>query len=160
MIPNRPTVLVLAAMFAFAMMAFFTREANASVLAIATWRAILVALLFGVAAVWKKDTTGIFQRKQLQTSIPYGVFLAVASSTFVGGYAFTTVANTIFLHNLAPVFAIPLAWYIFSEQVDRNILSGALLGLFLDFCRLHFDFRCERVFFLLFNTFGGLIQIK
>ena len=30
-----------------------------------------------------------------------GVCLAVASATFVGGYALTTVANTIFLHTLA-----------------------------------------------------------
>ena len=38
-------------MFAFAMMAVFTREANADVLTIATWRAILVAVLFGIGAL-------------------------------------------------------------------------------------------------------------
>ncbi len=130
MITNRPTVLVLTAMFAFSMMAFFTREANADVLTIATWRAILVAVLFGIAAFWKKEMHGVFEKNQLRTSIPYGLFLALASSTFVGGYAFTTVANTIFLHNLAPVFAIPLAWYLFSDNIDQNIVIGALLGLF------------------------------
>ena len=110
-------------------MALFTREANASVITIATWRAIIVAVIFGVAAFWKKELHNITTKEHLKISIPYGLFLGLASSTFVGGYAFTTVANTIFLHNLAPLFAIPLALWMFSEKAHPNLIAGALICL-------------------------------
>ncbi|MEC7986113.1 MAG: EamA family transporter [Myxococcota bacterium] len=126
---KRPFFYVLIAMLGFGMMALFTREANASVITIATWRAIDVAILFGIAAVWKKDLNNITAPESLKISVPYGLFLGLASSTFVGGYAFTTVANTIFLHNLAPLFAIPLALWKFDEKAHPNIIAGALLCL-------------------------------
>ena len=48
-------IAIICAMFAFAMMAYFTRQANTDILTIATWRAILVALLFFVAAFFNKE---------------------------------------------------------------------------------------------------------
>ena len=54
-----------------------------------------------------------------------GVALAVASATFVGGYALTTVANTIFLHNLAPVMVFPLAWWLFKERELAGAAAAA-----------------------------------
>ncbi len=168
----RSILYVLIAMFAFAMMGFFTREANADVLTIATWRAIMVAILFGAAALFrrelsfsivekhidqkdpkkenlpenlqekeqkreqKEETTGeiaklgVFHPEQLKISIPYGLFLALASSTFVGGYALTTIANTIFLHNLAPMFAIPLVWVLFREKTSTSVIVGATISVF------------------------------
>ena len=188
-------IYVLLAMFAFAMMALFTREANADVLTIATWRAILVAVLFGIGALTQgklrlsaqnEDATdkneklsskaqspvcesagdsaqqegpavsedgdqslktsidsepsppyfedlsklGLLSKQHLRVSIPYGLFLALASSTFVGGYAFTTIANTIFLHNLAPLFAIPLVFWLFSDRTSPNVILGAMISVF------------------------------
>lgn len=199
-------IYVLLAMFAFAMMALFTREANADVLTIATWRAILVAMLFGLGAITQgelrfftskngkdddeddggqqqhpsstthegaelleavqadtpvtptnveqqsvgindneggqdsinSDTPprfadlsalGLLSPEHLRVSIPYGLFLALASSTFVGGYAFTTIANTIFLHNLAPLFAIPLVFWLFRERTSANVILGAVISV-------------------------------
>ena len=192
----KSVIYVLLAMFAFAMMALFTREANADVLTIATWRAILVAVLFGIGALTQGelrlsaqnvddaddkgeklsggeqplssesagDSTqqeghavtegggqsletnkdlepsppyfedlsklGLLSKQHLRVSIPYGLFLALASSTFVGGYAFTTIANTIFLHNLAPLFAIPLVFWLFSERTSSNVVLGAVISVF------------------------------
>lgn len=128
---SRSVLLVLSAMVAFGMMALFTREANAPVLTIAAWRAIVVAIVFGIwtavqeggAAALKAD------RATLRIAIPYGIALAVASSTFVGGYAMTTVANTIFLHNLAPVVAFPLAWWLFKERPEASAVAGAGVAL-------------------------------
>ena len=48
-------VYIVLAMFAFGLMALFTREANADILTIATWRAILVAILFGIGAAYQKE---------------------------------------------------------------------------------------------------------
>ncbi len=130
--PTRSHALVLGAMFAFSLMALFTRQADAPFLTIAAWRAVLVTLVFGAWTVL--DSPQRFaalkpDRPTLKWGIVYGLLLALASSTFVGGYAFTTVANTIFLHNLAPVAAFPLAWWLFREKPASNALTGAALAI-------------------------------
>ncbi len=133
--PNTPTrrdlLLVLGAMFAFSMMALFTRAAAASVLGVAAWRAIFVAVVFAGMAAWRDGPATLAkpERGTLKLSAALGVALAIASSTFVGGYAFTTVANTIFLHNLAPVVVFPLAWWMFMEKPLPGAVTGAGIAL-------------------------------
>lgn len=131
MLRSRPVLLAIAAFFAFGLMPIFTREAQANILAIAAWRAILVAAIFGVwtliaeggpKALWPDKTTA-------KLGTWYGLALALASSTFVGGYAFTTVANTIFLHNLAPVVAFPLAWWLYQERLSASAITGAAVAV-------------------------------
>ncbi|MFT5684994.1 MAG: hypothetical protein ACI8RZ_005940, partial [Myxococcota bacterium] len=92
---SRPVLLILGAMFAFGLMALFTREANAPVLTVAAWRAVLVAVVFGFWAVISEGAQVALRpdRTTLRWGIPYGVALGIASATFVGGYAMTTVAN-------------------------------------------------------------------
>ncbi len=127
----RDLLLVLGAMFAFSLMALFTRAAGASVLGIAAWRAIFVALVFvGMAAMREGPTVLVRPSPDtMKLGSILGVALALASSTFVGGYAFTTVANTIFLHNLAPVVVFPLAWWLFRERPRPAAVTGAGIAL-------------------------------
>ena len=131
MLRSKPVLLAIAAFFAFGLMPIFTREAQANILAIAAWRAILVAAIFGVwtmiaeggpKALWPDKTTA-------KLGTWYGLALALASSTFVGGYALTTVANTIFLHNLAPVVAFPLAWWLYKERLSASAITGAAVAV-------------------------------
>jgi membrane protease subunit HflK len=132
---SRHHALVLGAMFLFSLMALFTRQADAPFLTIAAWRAVLVALVFGgwtVATAPERLGALRPDRTTLKWGVIYGLLLALASSTFVGGYAFTTVANTIFLHNLAPLVAFPLAWWLFQERPSASSLTGgavAILGV-------------------------------
>ena len=117
-------------MFCFALMAVFTRGADAPILTISAWRALIVALVFGVWAFWVEGPSSLTpDKKTLRLGAWYGVALAVASSTFVGGYALTTVANTIFLHNLAPAVAFPLAWWLFKERPSGATIAGAAVAL-------------------------------
>ncbi len=129
---SRHHALVLGAMFLFSLMALFTRRADAPFLTIAAWRAVLVALVFGgwtVATAPERFAALKPDRPTLRWGIVYGLLLALASSTFVGGYAFTTVANTIFLHNLAPLAAFPLAWWLFQEKPSASSLTGAAVAI-------------------------------
>ena len=128
---NRATRFIVLAMFGFGLMALFTREANAPIVTIATWRAILVAAVFGVWALIVEGPDKVLRpsKTQFQIGIPYGLFLALASATFVGGYALTTVANTIFFHNLAPIIAFPLAKKVLDEDTDEKAITGALIAL-------------------------------
>ena len=129
----RQILMVLGAMFAFSMMAFFTRGAQAHILGVAAWRAVFVTVVFAILAIGMEG--GIPALKPDKTTAKLGawlgVALAIASSTFVGGYAFTTVANTIFLHNLAPVVVFPLAWWLYKERAQSGALTGAGIALFL-----------------------------
>ncbi len=129
---SRPVLLVLAAMFAFSMMAVFTRAAAAPILGVAAWRAIFVAVVFAITAMLREGGTAALKpdATTLKLGAWLGLALAVASSTFVGGYAFTTVANTIFLHNLAPVMVFPLAFWLFKERSGPAAVTGAGIALF------------------------------
>ncbi len=144
--PGRDYAYVLAATFAFALMAVFTRGADAPILTVAAWRAVFVAVVFAVWTVVAARASGapeaadtplgglIPDRATLRLGAIYGVALAVASSTFVGGYALTTVANTIFFHSLSPLAVFPLAWWMFREQPSPRALAGtavAVLGVAL-----------------------------
>jgi len=128
--------LVLGAMLAFSLMALFTRGADAPIVGIAAWRAVIVAAVFGVWALWAEGSAVVLNPDSTtrRLGLIYGLCLAVASATFVGGYAFTTVANTIFFHNLAPLAAFPLAWWAFQERPGAAVMTGggiAMLGVAL-----------------------------
>ncbi|MES2640495.1 MAG: EamA family transporter [Myxococcota bacterium] len=135
--PGRDYGLIVAATFAFALMAVFTRGAAAPILTVAAWRAVFVAVVF---AVWTLVAGGVRSgagaaslvpdRATLKLGVLYGVALAVASSTFVGGYALTTVANTIFFHSLSPLAVFPLAWWLFKEQPSPRALAGTGIAVF------------------------------
>lgn len=124
-------MLALGAFFAFSLMPVFTRAADAPVITIAAWRAVLVALVFGLWAFWKEGGRSALvpQGAMLRLGVVYGLALALASSTFVAGYAFTTAANTIFLHNLAPAVTFPLAWWAFREKPTATALTGAAVAV-------------------------------
>jgi len=127
----RQILLVLAAMFAFSLMVVFTRGAHAHILGVAAWRAVFVAVVFAVWAVAVEGGSSTFRPdpRTLKLGAWLGVALALASSTFVGGYALTTVANTIFLHNLAPVLVFPLAWWLYKERAQPGAVTGAAIAV-------------------------------
>jgi len=128
----RSILLVLAAMFAFSLMAVFTRGAQANILGVAAWRAIIVAAVFAISAIATEGGTSALKPDAVTLKLGawLGLALAIASSTFVGGYALTTVANTIFLHNLAPLMVFPLAWWLFKERAGAASVTGASVALF------------------------------
>ena len=123
---RRGVLLVVAAMAAFSLMPVFSRYADASVYTVAAWRAIFVAVGFGAWVLVRQGPAALrVDSGTLRISGLMGVALAVASATFVAGYVYTTVANTIFLHNLAPVVVFPLAWWAFRDRPGASVLTGA-----------------------------------
>ncbi len=123
---RRGVLLVVGAMAAFSLMPVFSRAADTSVYTMAAWRAVFVAMGFGLWVLVRQGPAAFkVDRETLKISGLMGTALAVASATFVAGYVFTTVANTIFLHNLAPVVVFPLAWWAFREKPGASVLTGA-----------------------------------
>ena len=127
---TRSILLVLGAMAAFSMMALFTRAADASVFTVAAWRGIFVTVAFGGWMLVREGPRSFkVDTGTLKIAGIMGVALAVASATFVAGYVYTTVANTIFLHNLAPVVVFPLAWWAFREKPGAAVLAGGAMAV-------------------------------
>ncbi|MBL8616966.1 MAG: EamA family transporter [Deltaproteobacteria bacterium] len=132
-IDRRAAGVVVLAMLAFSFMPAFTRAAAAPVLGVSAWRALFVCLSFVVAAALREREA---LRRPTPEALRLGLLLggaqALASATFVGGYALTTVANTVFLHNLAPLAVFPLAWFSFGERPRPAAIAGvavAVLGV-------------------------------
>ena len=132
---RRAAALVLGAMLAFSFMPVFARAAAAPVLGVSAWRAFFVFLSFALAAALREGSAARRPSPEtLRLGLMLGVAQALASATFIGGYALTTVANTIFLHNLAPIVVFPLAYLAFKERPRGAALAGvgiAVLGVAL-----------------------------
>jgi membrane protease subunit HflK len=130
----RALLLIVGAAVAFSWMAIPARSAGAPILTVAAWRAIFVALSF---AAWTLlEGRGLaalrLERPTLRMGVFYGLALALASATYTGAYALTTVPNTAFFHSLAPVAAFPLAYRLFGERPGGRALIGtglAVLGV-------------------------------
>ncbi len=122
---SREVLLLFGAALSFALMAPFTRASGEPALTVSAWRAVFVAFSFGI---WAVSTGGVqsllLPRAELLRAAVYGGAVALASSTYVGGFTFTTVANTVFFHALAPLFVIPLARWRFGERPTDAALVG------------------------------------
>ncbi len=131
MILSRSHFYILGACLAFALMPLCTRQAQADFLSLAAWRAVVVALGFAGASL--AEGGGLkslrLSPEAWKLSLVYGLALGAASSTFVGGYALTTVANAVFLHSLAPLAVFPLAFWAFREKPSPAALTGAILAV-------------------------------
>ena len=72
----RPILLVLAAMFAFSLMVVFTRGAQANILGVAAWRAIIVAIVFAISTVLREG--GVSALKPDGVTLRLGLWLGLA----------------------------------------------------------------------------------
>ena len=120
---------ILGAMALFALMPAFTRAAEADFLSIALYRAAMVAAVFTLDALRRGALPKLSDRAFWRIAAPYGLCLGVASSCFVGGYALTTVASTVFLHHLAPLVVFPLAHRYLGERAGPEHVAGAILAV-------------------------------
>ena len=85
--PLRPSLLIVAAAFCFALMAVFTRNAGAPIMAVAAWRSVVVALVFGVWALAAHGPQSLMPRdpKVLRLAALYGDDVALEVGPAPGG---------------------------------------------------------------------------
>lgn len=106
------------------------------------YRVFLAAPLFGVWALAverRKRVAGSVERipagadraaKPLWATVVLAGFLFAADlAAWHWSLKFTTVANSTFIANLAPVFVTTLAWFIFRERVTPVFLLGMVLAI-------------------------------
>lgn len=112
--------------------ALFIRYAQVSApsLVIAAYRlGIAAAILWPVGLIWSFEEISTLSRSQVWLGGLSGLFLAVHFGTWITSLEFTTVASSLVLVSMAPLFVGILAPITLGEPLRRNILIGLVLAL-------------------------------
>ncbi|MFO7960348.1 MAG: DMT family transporter [Nitriliruptoraceae bacterium] len=100
-------------------------EGAAPALAIAFWRTTLGSLALAPAA-WRaqrRTTTPLTRRRQLQLGLA-GVALALHFVLFQGALTLTSVASTVTLTTMSPLFVALGGWWLLGERTARRAWAG------------------------------------
>lgn len=105
-------------------------QAYAPSLVIAAWRLSLASLVLAPAALTRfKPELKRITRKELALGLLSGVFLAIHFATWISSLEYTTVASSVVLVSISPLFVSLLAPVFLKESISRQV--GAGLGLAL-----------------------------
>lgn len=113
--------------------ALFIRYAQvmAPSLVIAGYRlGIAAGLLWPIALLRHRVELRSFSRGKLRLACFSGLFLAAHFGTWVASLEYTTVASSLVLVSMAPLFVGLLAPVTLNEPLRRNVLLGLLIALF------------------------------
>ena len=134
-----PLLVLIVAVLATTYAGPIVRFAAAPALAIAFWRLTLVLPVTGALAVWEEhgDRGAAAPRSPLPLMVLSGLFLAVHFWSWIASLRFTTVASSVVLVSLKPVFAWAMAALWLREHPTRveawgialAVLGASLLGL-------------------------------
>jgi len=107
-------------------------DGAAPALAIAFWRTTLGALALAPAA-WRaqrRAPTSLTRRRRLQLGLA-GVALSLHFVLFQGALALTSVASTVTLTTMSPLFVALGGWWLLGERTTRRAwigIAGTVLG--------------------------------
>ena len=130
------------AMFLFSFIGVFARFSGKDPFSVSFYRAIFSMLIFfclylgrhpNVKVIEKIKGLGL-SKKSTRIIFPYGLSVAITILTFICSYLYTTMANTVLLHYLMPIFVFLGSFGITGEKIlPRSIIgfSLALLGVAL-----------------------------
>jgi drug/metabolite transporter (DMT)-like permease len=122
-----PTAAVLLAVLAASTASIFVRyaQAGASSLAIATWRMVIAtAVLIPLALLRHRAELSRIRRRDLVLIALSGAMLAVHFATWITSLAYTTVASSVVLVSIAPLFVALLSPALLHERLDRAVAVG------------------------------------
>jgi drug/metabolite transporter (DMT)-like permease len=137
--PGRPVVspvaAVLLAVLAASTASLFIRYAQASApsLAIAAWRMVIATVvLIPVALLKHRSDIARTSRRDLTLIGLAGAMLALHFATWITSLAYTTVASSVVLVSIAPLFVGLLSPLLLHERMERAVAIGiglAFLGV-------------------------------
>jgi len=132
--PHKPLVnpylAVLVGVFAVSFSALFVRLCSAPPLAIASYRLLFTFLLL-IPASAAGGFAGVrgMSRRQLLLSAGSGCFLALHFVTWFTSLKYTSVASSVVIVTVQPVFVVLGSWLFFKEKVPRKAVFGGALAL-------------------------------
>ncbi|AJE04639.1 DMT family transporter [Geobacter pickeringii] len=125
-----PYLAVLVGVFAVSFSALFVRLATAPPVIIATYRLLFTFLLLApLSALERFSGVRRMSWRQRGLAAASGVFLALHLVTWFISLNYTSVASSVVIVTIQPVFVVLGSWLFFSEKVPRLALVGGGLAL-------------------------------
>src|SRR5216117_4158257 len=134
-----PLLVLIVAVLATTYAGPIVRFATAPALAIAFWRLALVLPVTGALAVWERSgeqgavpsarSEGTAPRSLLPLTLLSGLLLAIHFWSWIASLRFTTVASSVVLVSLKPVFAWGIAAAWLGERPPRTEAWGIVLAV-------------------------------
>ena len=126
-----PTYLVLCSgVLAISTGAIFARLADAPALVTAAYRVGLAALiLIPMACIKTRDEIRHLTIKDIRGVLLAGLFLALHFATWISSLKYTTVANSVVLVNMSPLWVGLLAPLVLKEKVNQATMVGIILSI-------------------------------
>lgn len=130
------------AMFFFSFIGVFSRFTGKDPFSVSFYRSLFSMTIFfciyvGLCKGMHGEKRGLIERiKSIRLTkeragiiIPYGLSVGCTILTFICGYLYTTMANTVLLHYLMPVYVLLGSTHITGEKILPRSVLGFLFGI-------------------------------
>jgi drug/metabolite transporter (DMT)-like permease len=131
--PVHPYIVMLTGVIAVSFSAIFVKMSSASAEVLAAYRLIfMIVLMTPFAYKYRHDFKGLSAKDWLHTALA-GFFLAVHFIFWFESLNYTSIASSVVLVTLQPIFVIAGSYFFFQERVNKAGLGGVALALFGSF---------------------------
>jgi len=153
--PINPYLAILVGVIAVSFSSLFVRLSSAPPLITATYRLLFTFLLVAPYTLLKHRKE-IFSLKprELGLATLSGLFLALHFATWFTSLSYTSIASSVVIVTIQPVFVVIGSWLFFREKISRVSVIGGLLALCGSFIIGAGDFRLGREAF-----YGDLLAL-
>jgi len=140
--PFNPYLAILAGVIAVSFSSLFVRLSSAPPLITASYRLLFTFLLIAPYTLLKhrQELAGLKPR-ETGLAMLSGVFLALHFATWFTSLSYTSIASSVVIVTLQPVFVVIGSWLIFKERISMASALGGLLALSGSFIIGAGDFR-------------------
>ena len=138
----RAAALLTAAMFFFSFIGVFSRLSGKDPFSVSFYRAVFSMSVFFFLCLglrrrssgreegfWERVKNLKLRRDTARVIIPYGFSVGVTILTFICGYLYTTMSNTILLHYLMPIYVFAGSFSVTGERVRPHSIFAFLFAL-------------------------------
>ncbi len=108
----------------------YAHRAGAGSVAVAAWRLIFAcSVLLPYAGAASRTELRAFTRRERLLCALAGVFLGLHFATWIASLRYTSVASSVVLVSLAPVFVGLGSWALLGERLSRQLAVGLAIAL-------------------------------
>lgn len=128
--PINPYLAILAGVIAVSFSSLFVRLSSAPPLITASYRLLFTFLLVAPFTLLKhRQELTAMKRREILLAALSGLFLALHFATWFTSLKYTSIASSVVIVTLQPVFVVIGSWLFFRERISRLAMIGGILAL-------------------------------
>jgi len=153
--PINPYLAIAAGVIAVSFSSLFVRLSSAPPLITASYRLLFTFFLIApYTLIWHRKELASLKPRELGLAALSGLFLALHFATWFTSLSYTSIASSVVIVTIQPVFVVIGSWLLFGERISRISVIGGLLALSGSFIIGAGDFRLGREAF-----YGDLLAL-